>query len=203
MTAARAGGTFMVVCAGGMAGFTLASSLDRELAELDRLEAALLTLSSEVSYALQPLPAALANAGERAGGATGALLARLGALTGLSQRRTPVEALEQALAETEDWDPRLDRGLIAAGGKGLGSGGVKMRWRISPQRLSPFELDLLRDLARNLGTSGHREQLRYIEMSIDRVRSRRADFAAECRKKAKLYRYLGIAAGASVAIVLM
>lgn len=193
MTSARVGGSFMVIFAGGMAGFTFAGRLEDELAELGRLETALLTLSSEVSYALQPLPAALVSAGERAGGATGALFARVGALTGLSQRRTPGEALEQALSEPADVGARSAR--TSSGARGPGP--------VQSRRLPPFALDLLRDLVRNLGTSGHKEQLRYIEMSIDRVRARRQDFAAECRTKAKLYRYLGIAAGASVAIVLM
>lgn len=206
MTAARVGGSFMVICAGGLTGFAFAGRLDAELAELDRLETALITLSSEVSYALQPLPAALMSAGTRAGGSIGALLYRMGSLTGLSQRRTPTEALEQAL------DPDMDQALRRT--SGLASGPAlagtldqaagRATGRAAPGAvLSAFELDLLRDLARNLGVSGHKEQLRYIEMSIDRVRDRRASFAAECRRKAKLYRYLGIAAGASVAIVLM
>jgi stage III sporulation protein AB len=97
----------------------------------------------------------------------------MGALTGLSQRRTPVEALDQALA-----DPSL-------------------------ARLPPFEVGLLRDLTANLGASGHKEQARYIEMSIDRARSRRREFEDECRKKAKIYRYLGLFSGACVAIVLL
>jgi stage III sporulation protein AB len=163
----------MVVAAGGIAGFSLAGRLETELKELQRLETALLCLSSEISYSLTPLPGALERAGERAGGASGALFERVGALTGLSQRRNVTQALDLALAE-------------------------------GPSRsLAPFEVDLVRDLAKNLGTSGHKEQVRYIEMSIDRVRSRRREFEDECRKKAKLYRYLGLFSGACIAIVLL
>lgn len=220
-------GALTVVGSGGMVGFGLARSLEGELAELERLEVALVTLSSEISYSLQPLPGALAGAGERAGGVTGALFVRMGALTGLSQRRTPAQALEQAVrdvlgdgschADADGGGPGvarmgedraamrkgMDRGA-ARGGRheGVAPGGMKAARRI-PARLPAFEVGLLRDLAKNLGTSGHKEQVRYIEMSVDRLGSRRSEFAEECRKKARLYRYLGIASGASIAIVLL
>ena len=188
-------GSFMVVGAGGMAGFWLAGRLEGELGELERLEVALLNLSSEISYSLEPLPGALVRAGERAGGATGALFVRLGSLTGLSQRRTPAEALDQALDGVAAGAPDRLPGGVRSGAPG------EAKEKLIP--LPTFEVDLLRELAKNLGTSGHKEQVRYIEMSMDRARSRRREFAEECRKKAKLYRYLGIAAGASVAIVLL
>lgn len=165
-------GSVLVIAAGGIAGFGLAGRLESELKELERLELALLCLSGEISYSLTPLPGALARAGERAGGATGSLLRRFGALTGLSQRRTAIEALDQALAEDGGKVPR-------------------------------FERELLRDLAGSLGTSGHKEQERYIEMSIGKARSLRTQFEDECRKRAKLYRYLGVFGGACVAIVLL
>lgn len=189
-----------------MTGFGLAGRLEGELGELERLEVALLNLSSEISYSLQPLPGALVRAGGRAGGATGALFVRLGSLTGLSQRRTPAEALDQALDGVSAGAPDPLLGGARSGAPGEAKDGVARTTVSRSKKLIPlpaFEVDLLRDLAKNLGTSGHKEQVRYIEMSMDRARSRRREFAEECRKKAKLYRYLGIAAGASVAIVLL
>jgi stage III sporulation protein AB len=165
-------GSVLVVAAGAYGGFGLAGRLESELKELERLEVALLCLSSEISYSLTPLPAALQSAGKRSGGVVGALFCRFGALTGLSQRRTAAEALEMALAEA----------------------GKKVA---APAR------ELLKELAVNLGTSGHKEQERYIEMSLSKARGLRQEFEGECRKRAKLYRYLGVFGGACVAIVLL
>ena len=169
--AVKALGCALVVTAGGLAGFSAAARVETELRELERLEAALLCLSSEISYALTPLPEALKRAGATAGGAVGALFARVGALAGLSNRRSVSQALDLALGEARP--------------------------------LAPKVADIMRDLAMNLGTSGHKEQVRYIEMSMDRVRSLRKESEDECRKKARLYRYLGLFSGACLAIVLL
>lgn len=165
-------GSVLVVAAGGIAGFALAGRVESQLRELQRLEMALLCLSGEISYSLTPLPEALVRSGKRAGGATGSLLCRFGALAGLSQRRTAAEALSEALAES---GPDV---------------GVQAR-------------ELLLDLSLYLGTSGHREQARVIEMSIDKARRLREEFEDECRKRARLYRYLGLFGGACVAVVLL
>lgn len=169
---AKSLGSVLVVGAGGVAGFAMAGRLESHLRELQRLEAALLCLEGEISYSLTPLPEALQRAGERAGGAIGALFERFGALTGFSQRRTAVEALHEALA-------------------GCGDG------------VSAPVKELLVDLSLYLGTSGHKEQSRFIEMSIDKAKRLRLQFEDECRKQAKLYRYLGLLGGACVAIILL
>lgn len=169
----RSVGTILVIGAGTVAGFGTAARLEDELKELERLELGLLCLSSEIAYSLLPLPSALKRAGEQAGGMTGLLLSRTGALTGLAQRRTPVDALDLALSDQ------------------------------SLSRLPSFEVGLLRELAANLGVSGHKEEARFIEMSIERARSHRREFEEECRKKARIYRYLGLLSGACVAIVLL
>ncbi|MGE5580397.1 MAG: hypothetical protein ACM3WU_10170 [Bacillota bacterium] len=67
----------------------------------------------------------------------------------------------------------------------------------------PAARAILTDLSRYLGTSGHKEQVRYIEMSIDKAKRLRQDFEEDCRKRAKLYRYLGVFGGAGVAVVLL
>jgi len=163
-------GSTLVIGAGGVAGFSCAGRLEAELDELERLEAALTALSSEISYSLMPLPGALSKAGERAGGTTGAIFQRIGGLSGLAQRRTPVEALVRALDD---------------------------------EHIGRFQEHVLKDLVRNLGTSGHKEQVRHIEMSIDRVRSWRRRLEDDYRKKARVYRYLGLFSGVGVAIVLL
>jgi len=69
--------------------------------------------------------------------------------------------------------------------------------------VSPSARAILTDLSRYLGTSGHKEQVRHIEMSIDKAKRLRQDFEEDCRKRAKLYRYLGVLGGAAVAVVLL
>jgi len=69
--------------------------------------------------------------------------------------------------------------------------------------IQPAALAVLTDLSRYLGTSGHKEQARYIEMSIDKAKRLRQDFEEDCRKRARLYRYLGVFGGAAVAVVLL
>ncbi len=165
-------GSVMVIAAGGIAGFYVAGRLESRLREMRRLETALVFLSSEITYSLTPLPQALFRAGERAGGAVGALFCRFGELTGLAQRRDPSEALDAALSD-------------------------------SGSAVPAEAVDLLFELSRNLGTFGHKEQARFIEMSIDKAGRMRGELEGECRAKAKLARYLGLLGGACVAIVLL
>lgn len=166
-------GSLMLLWAATSVGFGSARSLENQVLELERLEVALESLSSGVSYALEPLPRAMMKAGERAGGETGRLFCLMGAESGLAGRRTPHEAFTSVVAE------------------GLG-----------PQ-VSRAVRDILADLFRTLGASGHKEQVRHIDMSIDRVRSYRKSVEDECRKKARVYRYLGVLAGLSAVIALV
>ena len=169
--AAKAAGSALVIAAGGLVGFAAARRVEAELREVERLETALHFLQSEISYALTPLPEALKRAGAAAGGEIGALLARTGALAGLSNRRSVSRALDLALDEIH---PELTKVLA-----------------------------IVKELAASLGLSGHKEEVRHIEMSIDRARSLKKELEDECRRKARLYRYLGLFSGASLAIVLL
>ncbi len=173
---AKALGAVLVVGAGGVTGFSLASRMEWRLRELERLEAALLCLRGEISYSLTPLPQALQRAGERAGGAIGTLFCRFGASTGLSQRRTAAEALEE---------------ILATSGVGAGAG------------IDASVREILTELSAYLGTSGHNEQCRFIDMSLDKAKRLRQEFEDECRKRVKLYRYLGLLGGACVAVILL
>jgi stage III sporulation protein AB len=166
-------GSLLVFGAATAVGVSAARELDDQVAELQRLEVACETLSAGVSYLLEPLPRAMMKAGERAGGASGDLFFRMGSLTGISGLRTPEDAFQSVLAE------------------GVSS------------RIPRAGLSVVEDLVKTLGTSGHKEQVRYIDMSIDRVRSYRKSIEDEYRKKARMYRYLGVLAGLLVVVVLI
>ncbi|QUL98937.1 MAG: stage III sporulation protein AB [Candidatus Fermentithermobacillus carboniphilus] len=166
-------GSGLVLGAGALAGYTAAKATEERLKELERLEICLINLSTEISYFLSPLPKALVKAGQKSGGEAGRLFVEMGNLVGMGRRKTPDEALEEALVSIrEDSIPR-------------------------------FGLETLRDLAKNLGGTGHREQIRYIEGSIERLKDHRRLFEEESRKKARLYRYLGLLGALSTVIVLI
>lgn len=170
---AKVFGSGLIIAVGTLLGYRWANGLANELGELEKLELALVNLSAEISYALSPLPKALWRSGQKVGGGTGELLSRMGSSVGLEQRRTPAEALDEALKNFD--------------GSGVGL----------------FEIELLKNLARNLGTSGHKEQLRYIESCIDKLRTYRRTFEEECKRKMRLYRYLGVLSALSIVIVLI
>ncbi len=154
----------------------VAKRLERQLAEMRRFESALVDLGQEISYSLAPLPRALQRVGERTGGETGKLFAALGSTAGLAQRRTPTEALFKIVGESQEFPGTS---------------------------ISPFEMELLEDLLKSLGMSGHTEQLRHIDMISMRARVWREDFQEQAKKKARVYRYLGALSGACMVIILL
>jgi stage III sporulation protein AB len=169
----KAAGALFVLGTTIAAGTGVARALEEEVRELRRLEIALSALSSEVSYMLRPLPMAMIAAGKRAGGTVGELLCLMGDRSGISGRRTPEDVFLSVLEET---------GLEA---------------------LPRFARDLLGELVKTLGTSGHKEQIRLIDMSIDRVRSFVRSVEGEYEKKARMYRHLGVLTGLAAVIVLI
>lgn len=166
-------GSLLLLGTAAAAGHGAARRLEAEVEELRRLVTALEALSSEVSYMLRPLPQAMAAAGARAGGTVGELFCLLGSRSGRSGRLTPEDALETILSEAH------------------------------PGELPRLALETVGELVKTLGTSGHKEGLRHIDMSIDRVRSHLRLVEAEYGKKARMYRYLGVLTGLSVVIVLI
>lgn len=165
-------GAMFIVGTAAAAGAGAARALEEEIKELRRLEIALEALSSEVSYMLRPLPAAMIAAGERAGGAVGELFCLMGNRSGILGRRTPEDVFLSAMEETGEAIPRFAR-------------------------------ETLGELVKTLGTSGHKEQLRYIDMSIDRVRSFLRSAEGDYEKKARMYRHLGVLTGLAAVIVLI
>ncbi len=69
--------------------------------------------------------------------------------------------------------------------------------------IPPHQLVLLEDLFKNLGTSGYKEQVAFIEALLEDAKSRRKLLEGEYRKKARVYRYLGVLGAACVVIILL
>lgn len=167
-------GSMLVGVSGLLLGAGMAKHAEEELRELDRLEMALLSLMADISYGLVPLPRALANAGERSGGKTGEVLVETGQKSGFANRKTASEALHEALST-----------------------------RKAEDSIPHFVAATLEDLLKNLGTAGYREQIRYIEMSLERVRMHRTSIAGEIARRSRLYRYLGVLSAACLIIMLL
>jgi stage III sporulation protein AB len=172
----RGSGALGVVAAGTLIGFSLARRLEDDLREMERLESLLLGLRSEISYALVPLPQALRKHGTRVGGTVGAVALRMGDLSGLERRTTLPEAAALALDEA------------------AGSGGGT---------LPAFHAALLSDLARVLGTTGHREQAAHLDHALETAQNHRRSVEDDFRKRARLYRYLGVLSSVSIVIVML
>ncbi|MGI6642698.1 MAG: hypothetical protein ACOX3V_01560 [Bacillota bacterium] len=172
LSAVRILGSGAVIAAGGLLGYRMAAQLDHEISEMNRFESLLLSLKTEISYALLPLPKALSKCGERVGGTVGQAFARVGAKTGPGSRMTPEEALSLVLDD-------------------LG------------QKMPRHQVPLIEDLFRNLGTSGHKEQVAHIDAVLDSAKALRRSLEDNYRKKARIYRYLGVLGAISVVIVLL
>ncbi|HHW27821.1 MAG TPA: hypothetical protein GXX23_10900 [Firmicutes bacterium] len=172
----KGAGALSVIAAGTLIGLGLAGRLEEDLREMERLESLLIGLGTEISYALVPLPEALRKHGNRVGGAIGKVVSRIGELSGLERRRTLAEAASMALDEAA----------------GLGE-----------PPLLPFHAALLLDLARVLGTTGHKEQAAYIDHALASVRAHRRASEDELRKRARVYRYLGVLSSVSLVIVML
>lgn len=166
-------GSVFIICAGALGGKSLAGNLEKELDELSRFELALLNLSTEISYSLSSLPAALSKAGEKAGGDTGKLFSLIGSLSGMEQRRTVEEAFNLALETAQDLN------------------------------VPDSELAILGILVKNLGIWGREEQLSFIEIALAESRNHRVSIQEEYRKKARMYRSLGVLFALGIVIVLL
>ncbi len=70
-------------------------------------------------------------------------------------------------------------------------------------KMPQYQVALIKDLFRNLGTSGHKEQVAYIDAVLDSAKSQKRFLEDSYRKKAKVYRYLGVLGATCVVIVLL
>lgn len=167
-----AGSVFVVGASSGL-GFGAAKDLENKVRELERLEAALVALSSCISYVLTPLPLALGQAGDVAGGEIGALFGALGRRIGLQSRQTPKDALQEILADG------------------------------SYQGIPHEALSIMRDLVAVLGGSGYREQEKYLDLAVERVRTQSRLLATQWQRHARMYRYLGVLGGLAAVVILL
>lgn len=156
-----------------IAGFKAAQDALENLSEVERAETALVSLRSQISYALNPLPVALREAGRAAGGKIGEFIGFMVGEIGTRGRLTPSEAFEKAAA--------------ACVGR----------------EIPRYVLEIFGEFFKDAGKAGHREELARIDLVLERLRFYKQKFREETGKRARLYRYLGISCGIVLVIVLL
>lgn len=167
-------GSVLVILASTAFGYIVAGVYSRRPAELRLLGAGLELLETQISYALTPLPAALADAA--------------------TSLRGPAARLFAFVAK------RL------SGGPGFTAGeawqmGIDRIW--SRMALTARDRDILRALGPHLGVSDRDDQVKHLALTRQRLAAACEEADAAAAKEGKLWRNLGVLAGAALVLVLI
>ena len=166
-------GALLVIAAGGMAGWVYSTLLKKRLTLLQAFIQSFQWLETEIGYASVPL-------GE--------------AFTGISTR-VPEEVKlifttfaaelngRAGLTADEAWQKSLDQNR-----------------EVLPLKAEDWAL--LADFGRTLGTTDREHQVTAIRRTLERLKHQASGAEEEYRKNERLYRYLGIAGGTLVVLIL-
>ena len=165
-------GAFLVIAAGGMAGWVYSALLKKRLTILRGLIQSFQWLETEIGYASLPLGEAFLRISTRVPEEIRLLFTTF--TTGLNSRAglTADEAWQQSLTEHREALP-----------------------------LKAEDWALLADFGRTLGTTDRENQVTAIRQTLERLKHQAGDAEEEYRKNERLYRYLGIAGGALVVLL--
>lgn len=168
----RTGAALLVVGGAATAGWTAAARLRRRPRELRQIQTGLHVLRTEIDWGAVPLPAALARAGGCLAGVPGRLFSEAAAhLAG-----------GEGLAAGEAWE----RAIAACG---------------ADTALTPGDLEILRALAVRLGTSHREDQVRHLEVCLDRLAQAEQQARERAEGDARLYQQLGVLGGLLLALL--
>jgi stage III sporulation protein AB len=171
--AVRLFGSALLAAALTGAGLEAGMRARRRVAEVRALVLAVSIMRSEVSFAVTPLPAALARAGAAAGGEVERLLRRWA--NGLARgERGPEEAWQQALEATS-------RQLC-----------------LREEDLVPMD-----ELVQSLGRSDRDDQTLHLERAAARLSALADRLEPEAERTARLLRSLGLLGGLAAAILVL
>lgn len=169
----RAVGAGLIIFGAATYGAGLARAVRRRAWEIAELEAALQALESEISYGYTPLPEACVQVGRRSAGVVGRLFTHVGS----------------ALAR-EDFDTELTwRRSVRA-------------WATGAHLQAP-ELEILEALGTVLGRSTAADQARQLQLARERLAGIRRRLEPDVERQSRLRTYLGLAAGAMLALLLV
>lgn len=168
----RALAAALVVGGAAYVGHVLARDLRRRPEELQALQTALRVLVTEIDYGAVPLPEAL----ERAAACVRAPADKLFARAAAALRR----------------------------GDGAGAGAA---WLEALQTTDPHtawtrgDLEILSSLAPVLGVSHREDQLRHLQLCLERLSAAEAEAGAAAGRGVRLVRYLSVLAGLALALL--
>ncbi|MGQ9498693.1 MAG: stage III sporulation protein SpoIIIAB [Desulfotomaculales bacterium] len=166
-------GALLVVGSGGAAGLLVARSYARRPEELRALQGALALLSTEISFALTPLPDALMQVARRADPRVAGLFCE----TATSLQNRNGETVEEA------WAKALDRFAARSA-------------------LRDEDVAAVAELGAVLGASDCEDQARHLVLVVERLKMQGLRAEEEASKNVRLWRYLGFCAGAAMVLVL-
>jgi stage III sporulation protein AB len=164
-------GSILVVVAGTGLGFNLAARLRERPRQIRQLRNCLAILNSNIAYIAIPLVKALEYCTSGTEGAVGNFWRLMARILAANHGTSPIEALIEALQK--------ERGLI----------------------LKEPEIEALKLLAANLGSTNRAEQEKYINMVQDQLCRIEQDALAERDQNVKLFRYLGVCSSLAIIII--
>lgn len=170
----RLAGALLLVGAGSAMGYAVSERYRQRPRELQQLQRALELLITEISYAVTPLPRALARAG------AGATSPVRDVFAGAAERL----ASQGPAGADEAWTAALEDNSSALA-------------------MSPRDLEVARDLAAVLPLASAREQVRHLELLCRRLAQHEAAARADELRYARLAQQLGVLGALAIAIVLL
>lgn len=166
-------GACIILLSSTLIGLRWAERYIRRPREIRQLRSSLLRLESEIHYGATPLPLALQSVSAQTQGPVGRLFLEIG-------NRLRDEG---------------HRPLYECWSEGIGAA-----WSYTSMK-SP-EQNVLLQFGRTLGTSDREDQVKHIRMTLSHLESEEENAIIEQQKNAKLFRSLGILAGALVVILM-
>ena len=165
-------GCILIIGACSYIGFFLGKQYNTRFEQIKKLRSSLKMLETEIGYSMNPLPEALFRVGSRISGPVGTLY----------EHTSQVLEKNAGLPMEQIWKGGLDR-LSEEGS------------------LKREELDVMDDFGLGLGGSDREEQLKNLHLAQEHLRIIEASAESDRNKYERMYKTLGVLAGAALAIV--
>jgi len=166
-------GASALVFGSGLAGMSVGGAYTRRPRELKSLQTALKLLATEISYALSPLPEALANVAAR----------------------SPAEVAPLFRVAGEELAGMTGGGAAQAWQKATSQLGQRTS-------LTGGDLALVNQLGQALGISDRDDQMSHLQLVLHQIDLQIAEAQEAAGKNARLWNYLGFLGGLALALIL-
>ncbi len=166
-------GACLTLAACGNMGLTWAGVYEKRPRQLAALEGALQLLETEMLYAATPLIEAMTEVAEKCDRSAAGLFRTAAAELGKMEGYTAGEA----------WDKALEQFFPGTA-------------------LNARDLHILKRFGPSLGISDREDQAKYLAMTKSQLKTAAAEAAAEAKKNAAVYRYLGLLGGLLLVLLL-